>query len=450
MSRATSIRYRALAWLTLAAALSYLCRNAVGVAESTIRKDLGMTLEQSGWFMGAFFWTYAIFQVPSGWFSERQGTRIALSLFALAWSVAMICMGLAWSFWLLILAQLVMGAAQAGIFPASCNSIGYWMPVSQRSLACGILAAGMQVGAISASGLTGEMMIPLGWRAVFLLFALPGMLWTMGFYFWFRDQPAQVPQVNASELAVIHAGRELNQINPGVATQKKTTDEKSTPEEMSQAIPTSDSTAMASRDFRSLLVSPVMWWLCGQQVCRASGYMFFASWFPTFLQETRGVSVKDSGYLQALVLAGTLTGSILGGIVTDWIWRRTRSLRLSRSGVGAAALGSCACLILAAWFVESATLAVGLLTVGALFAALAGPCAFAATIDIGGTRVPQVFGLMNMCGNLAAAACPVLVGKLFHATANWNLVLLLFAGIYLVGAVSWVFVIPKSQNSVTE
>ena len=174
--------------------------------------------------------------------------------------------------------------------------------------------------------------------------------------------------------------------------------------------------------------------------------MFFASWFPTFLQETRGISVAGSGYLQGLVLAGTLTGSICGGLLTDWIWRRSKSLRLSRSGVGAVFLGGCGLLILGAWFVESYIVAVGLLTIGALFAALAGPCAFAATIDIGGTRVPQVFGLMNMCGNLAAAACPVLVGLLFSWTSNWNLVLLVFAGVYLLGAACWMFVNPQRSH----
>lgn len=173
--------------------------------------------------------------------------------------------------------------------------------------------------------------------------------------------------------------------------------------------------------------------------------MFFASWFPTFLQQTRGVSIADSGYQQGFVLAGTLGGSILGGMLVDRIWKTTGSLRLSRSGVGAAALGTCGLLILAAWFVQSVPLAVGLLALGAMFAALAGPCAFAATIDIGGTKVPQVFGLMNMCGNFAAAACPVLVGLLFQWTANWNLVLLLFAGVYLAGAACWVLVNPTRR-----
>jgi ACS family D-galactonate transporter-like MFS transporter len=83
------------------------------------------------------------------------------------------------------------------------------------------------------------------------------------------------------------------------------------------------------------------------------------------------------------------------------------------------------------------------LALGAFFAALAGPCALAATIDIGGSRVPQVFGVMNMCGNLAAAACPVVVGMLFQWTSNWNLVLLLFAGVYLPGAICWAMVNPQ-------
>ncbi len=415
---ATTIRYRALTWLTLAATLAYLSRNAVGVAESTIRDDMGLTLAQSGWFMGAFFWTYSLFQVPSGWVSERLGTRVALSLFALGWSVATFGIGVAPGFWLLIVAQLLMGVAQAGVFPASCNSIGHWMPLGQRSLACGIIAAGMQVGAILASGLSGLLIAPFGWRWLFIGFALPGILWTFGFYLRFRNQPQHDTRVNAAELARIALGR-------------------------SSDAPSSASDTNEWRELRAIVRAPAMWWLCGQQVCRASGYMFFASWFPTFLQETRGVSVAQSGYLQGLVLTGTLVGSIFGGTLTDWIWRRTGSLRLSRSGVGATFLAACGMLILAAWFVQDATLAVALLALGSLLAALAGPCALAATIDIGGPRVPQVFGVMNMSGNLAAAACPVLVAKMFQWTSNWSLVLLLFAGVYLVGAICWVFVNPQ-------
>ena len=426
----TTVRYQVLAWLTIAAALSYLCRSAVSVPESTVRGDLGLTLEESGWFMGAFFWTYAIFQVPCGWFSERVGTRIGLSIFAVGWSMATIGIGIAPGFWLLIIAQLIMGVAQAGVFPASCNSIGHWMPLAQRTLGCGVFTAGMQVGAIIASVSVGVLMLALGWRWVFVAFALPGILWAVGFISWFRDRPEWTPAVDSGELELIRAGRNMIELNQNDADP--------------------DVNLPFAHDDRAGLLtiafSPVMLWLCGQQICRASGYMFFASWFPTFLQKTRGISVAQSGYLQGLVFAGTLTGCIFGGMLTDWIWRRTGGLRLSRSGVGAAALGGCSILILAAWFVQNAELAVMLLTLGSFFAALAGPCAFAATIDIGGARVPQVFGLMNMVGNFAAAACPVVVGKLFQETANWNLVLLMFAGVYFAGAICWVFVNPQPHS----
>ena len=138
-----------------------------------------------------------------------------------------------------------------------------------------------------------------------------------------------------------------------------------------------------------------------------------------------------------------MTGSLCGGLLTDWIWRRTQNLRISRSGVGTTFLIGCASLILGAWFVESTALAVVLLAAGALFAALAGPCAFSATIDMGGDHVTQVFGLMNMMGNLATAATPILVAELFARTEDWTLVLLVFAVVYFLGAVCWLFVDPR-------
>jgi ACS family glucarate transporter-like MFS transporter/ACS family D-galactonate transporter-like MFS transporter len=322
-------------------------------------------------------------------------------------------LGLANSLAMLMAAQVLMGIAQAGVFPAACNSIAKWMPLSRRSLSCAILATGMQVGAILASLITGMWLEAVGWRWLFLLYALPGFLWSLWFAWRFRDEPQQDRQVNAAEIGVIRADGD-------------------------QAAPAAP--AAGPTPWWALWQHASFWFLCGQQICRASGYMFFASWFPTFLQKTRDVSVSESGSLQALVFTGTLVGSLCGGMVTDAIWRISGSLRLSRSGVGSLALGSCGMLILAAWFVDSVGMAVLLMTLGSVCAAIAGPCAFAAAIDIGGRHVPQVFGVMNMAGNLAAAACPILIAWLFDWTANWNLVLLLFAIIYLLGAVSWLMV----------
>ncbi len=76
----TRIRYRIIVWLSVAAVLAYFCRNSVGVAESTIRKGLDFSESESGWFLGAFFWTYALFQVPAGALEsgmERESCSVA-------------------------------------------------------------------------------------------------------------------------------------------------------------------------------------------------------------------------------------------------------------------------------------------------------------------------------------------------------------------------------------
>jgi ACS family glucarate transporter-like MFS transporter/ACS family D-galactonate transporter-like MFS transporter len=278
----------------------------------------------------------------------------------------------------------------------------------------------MQIGAITASLLTGTLILAIGWRITFAVYAGPGFLWAIAFWLRFRNTPDLDPVVNEQERLLI--GHQPSE-NDG-------------PVKGSGPTP-----------WHAIATSPSIWFLCGQQMCRAAGYMFFASWFPTFLQETRDVSVKDSGYLQAVVFTGTLVGCICGGLLTDWIWRRTGDLRLSRSGVGATFLLSCAALIALAWSVDNTFLAVGLLALGALSSALCGPCAYSAAIDIGGDYVPHVFGLMNMAGNLAAAACPVLVAELFDWTDDWRVVLIGFAAVYFVGAVCWALVDSRTSVS---
>ncbi len=421
-NRPTWVRYRVLTWLTLAAALSYLCRNTVGIAESTIREDLGLSLKESGWFMGAFFWTYAIFQVPGGWLAHRWGSKIALTVFGLGWGIASIMLGLAPGFIVLIFGQLLMGIAQSGTFPASCNSISHWMTMARRSFSCGVLATGMQVGAIISTLIAASLIAVIGWRWVFVAFAIPSLLWAIGFFVRFWDDPKKDPSVNAAERELIEAGRD-------------------------EEPPDTDRESHEPTPWGAVFSNPAMLALCGQQIFRAAGYMFFASWFPTFLQETRGVSIESSGGFQALIFGATLGGSLIGGLVVDWIWKNTGSLRLSRGGAGTVALFLCGVLILGAYFVHDIRIAIALLTAGAFSAAIAGPCAFSSTIDIGGRHIPQVFGVMNMTGNFAAAVCPVLVGYLFEWTENWNLVLVLFALVYFAGALCWAFVDPAKKIS---
>src|SRR5262245_55891929 len=104
--RPTNVRFAVLGWLCTAAAISYLSRNAIGVAESTVRGDLGLTREQSGWLMSAFFTSYAACQIPGAWVGQRCGARLALPVFSVVWSAATAAMA-AGSLFMLVLSRVV-------------------------------------------------------------------------------------------------------------------------------------------------------------------------------------------------------------------------------------------------------------------------------------------------------------------------------------------------------
>jgi ACS family glucarate transporter-like MFS transporter len=413
----SAVRYLVLVALCLAAAIAYVPRNCINVAEEAIRSDLGLNKYEMSWVMSAFFLTYAVFQIPTGWLGHVWGTRRALALFACAWSVAGGLAGLALGLPLLLLTRLGMGVAQAGLFPCATASVAKWFPARRWALANGLLGSFMQVGAAAAAIATGLLLASLGWRWLFVLYALPGVAWAAWFFVWFRDSPEEHPDVNAAELALIQGTGEARQRpTPG---------------------------ARLPVPWLALLTSPALLCICGQQFFRAAGYMFYTSWFPTFLKETRDVSTPQAGVLTSLPLWAFMAGSAVGGLVSDWTFARTGSRRLSRQGLAVASMLACALLIVAAFFIRDAWLAVLVMAAGSFCSSFAGPCAYTITIDMGGKHVAPVFATMNMAGNLGAAVFPTLVPPLVDATGSWDVVLFLFAGIYVAAGLCW---IPFNPN----
>ncbi len=155
----TRVRYGVAAVLTVMACLLYLDRFAVGIASEYIREDLRMTQTQMSWFISAFFWSYALSQVPAGWLSDRFGQRLMLTVYILAWSAFTGLLGLAASVWLVLHLRLYMGAAQAGAFPVCGGLIRAWFPISQRGTASSIIALGGRAGGVLAPILTAWLIV---------------------------------------------------------------------------------------------------------------------------------------------------------------------------------------------------------------------------------------------------------------------------------------------------
>ena len=420
-NRASHVRYFVLAWLSVAATVAYIGRNCLGVAVGDIRGELGISVGEMGLVLSAFFWSYALAQIPCGWLGHVWGTRRALTVFALTWSVACAAMGFATGAWSLVVFQLLFGVAQAGIFPCSAAAITQWLPTSRRAIASGSLGSFMSIGGAIGVALTGFALSWISWRWVFVIFALPGFIWAIGFYIWFRNRPEEHSAVSQDELKLIRAD-DPNQ-KPA----------KTDPHPLQHGL----------NVMLAVILSFDMWMICGQQFFRGAGYIFFATWFPTYLVETRGVSTAESGYLTALPLMAVVAGCLLGGLLVDRIWNRTGSRRLSRQAVALVAMLGCAVFIGIAYFVHHPLAAVLLISTGTFFASLGGPCAYTVTMDKAGQHVAPIFGTMNMCGNFGAAVCPLVVAWMAEWLGQWDLVLLLFVGIYVAAAVCWSLLDPN-------
>ena len=108
----TNVRFLVVGTTALMSVLLYLDRFCISFAEVFIKEDLGLTDLQIGFMMSAFFWTYALGQVPMGWLTDRFGSRIMLVTFVLFWSLFTGLTGLAIGFSMLILLRFGFGFSQ--------------------------------------------------------------------------------------------------------------------------------------------------------------------------------------------------------------------------------------------------------------------------------------------------------------------------------------------------
>jgi sugar phosphate permease len=392
------MRYTLLSVLCLATVVAYLQRAALGVPSKAIEGELGLGPKEMGLVWLGWYAAYALCQLPSGFVADRLGSKTALVLFAVLWSALTGAAGLATGYVGLLLLWTLMGGAQAGIFPCSTKAIGATFGRTEQAFASGALACCMAFGAALAQRLTGQLLGPLTWQQILAAYAVPGLVWAAMF-------AALVPR----------------------------------PDGPRPATPTGAAPVRWSR----LLTDPQMLLLCGQQFQRAAATALFFTWFPRYLQETKGVTPLESGSLAAWPLLAGMLGALLGGLVSDWLLRRTGSTRLSRQGLAFSAMVVCAGVSVAAYRADDAHTAVLLVSVAAFCGYVGGVSAYATAIAMGGSRVAPVFATMNMAGNVGAGLFPFAVGYLVSETGNWNLALALFAVLYAGSGVCWALLNPK-------
>jgi MFS family permease len=419
-------RYQVLALLCISAAIAYVQRAALSVPASEIAGDLEFAdlARDMGWIQSAWYFSYGLMQIPSGWLADRLGSRRALAIFSVVWSLATLLTAFVTDFVSLLVMWSLMGAAQAGAFPCAAKALGRIFPETERARATGLLASGMTLGGAIAPVMTAMILQSLTawadawgidrWRLLLGAYAVPGILWTAVF-------------LGLVSLRKLPAGAKPSASNTSA----------------SNTSAANTSAANVPVDWSRLLRSWPLGLLCAQQFFRAAGMVFFMTWFPTFLQKTRDVTLLGSGVLTTVAGIGGVVGSLTGGFFSDWLLLRTGNKRLSRQGIAVVGMGLCSLLIVASYFVSDVQQSIALITLGAFCATFGGVSGYTVAISFGGRQVATVFSTMNMFGNLGAALFPLTAGWLVAQTGNWNLILFLFAFVMAIDALCWAFLNPQ-------
>ncbi|MCE9560738.1 MAG: MFS transporter [Planctomycetes bacterium] len=412
-----SKRYLIVAVTALASMLMYIDRVCFSTLIGPIQIDLGLNERERARILGAFFFTYALFQIPIGAMADRYGPRLVLSLSIAAWSLVTAATGLVESFGALLIVRFLLGFTEAGAYPAAAGLVKRWARPDERAKFSSAVALGGRIGGAMAPKLTGWLAVALigmtvlgtaageagiHWRGVFLVYGVCGVAVAGIFWLVVRDWPP------------VEASR---QPDDGHA-RPMTTQPAGPPRPFFQQL------AVLGRSRR-------MWFFGGLQFCNNIPWAILITLLPAYLQD-RGVAFESVGGIQSQILFVGCIGMFLGGIVSDFV-RRKLGQRWGRSVPIATMMTGCALMCLTVSTSPALGIAIAALGLMAMFQDTGLPSVWAFAQDVGGKNVGAALGFGNMLGNFGAALSPILLTEV-KMLGGWEAVFAVGATSYLCAA----------------
>ena len=268
--------------LAAATALNYLDRQSLPVVVSEIQKQIPLTDREFGHLQSLFLLAYGIMYAVGGRLLDWLGTRIGYAVMIVVWSLANFCQGLVSTVFGLGVFRFLLGMGEGGGFPGSAKAVSEWFPVRERSFAFGIFNTGSSLGAVIAPPLIAFIVLTLNWRWVFFITGSVGVLWAL---FWLRYYKA-----------------------PADATGE----------------------SVSRMRWSELLRHRQMWGLICAKFLSDSAWFFFIFWLPKYLNDARGLNIKQIGYYAWVPYAFAGAGSFIGGWLSSTLLRKQFSLDRAR------------------------------------------------------------------------------------------------------------------------
>ena len=286
---ATPVRVPAMAWWILAlssldSVLGMIDRQAVAILKTTLKARFGIDDSEYGVLVTSFRAAYALFFLVCGRLIDRFGSRRMLTIFILIWSTATMLTGIARSFEELIAYRALLGAAEAGLTPATIYALVRWFPREKLATAYGLRGPIVALGPILAPPVVAGLALTLGWHAAFFVPGAVGFVFALAWWFSDRNAPND----------------EAPRPTPGHST------------------------------FKSVLRNRLLWGLVAARMISDPLWFFIQSWLAGYFQEVLGLGLADIGRLLWIPPLGSAVLAIGVGAWSDRMVRAGRNVMLSR------------------------------------------------------------------------------------------------------------------------
>jgi sugar phosphate permease len=380
--------------------LYFVTRVSMSAAAPLMKADLRISNTQLGLAFSAFAIPYALFQLIGGWIGDRLGPRLTLGICCAIVGISTVLTGAVTGIASLFLLRLALGFGQGAGFPTATRAMASWTRRGSWGFAQGIVHSFGRIGNAATPPIMAGLLVFSTWRGSFAILGTVSLLWLVVWTWYFRNDPREHPAMTVAILDTlpVQAG------------------------EARRAIPW-------LRLARHMLPVTIV------DFCYGWTLWLFLTWIPAFFFENYHQNLQASALYSGGVLLAGVIGDTVGGVLSDRLLHKTRSLIVARRGVIVAGFLGAFVFLIAVVLIHNLMVAAVSLSLAFFFAELIVGPIWSVPMDIAPRYAGTASGMMNFGFAIAGLMSPASFGYLVDRTGSWVAPFIASICLLLLGAV---------------